>query len=161
MTTLEFIVCLLPLAVVLGIFAFIEIRCLIRWRHCTHSVNAEIGNLTECYSFGRRGRSLFRPMVQYTFNGQRYWEEARHKYTYDTYTIGQPVTIYVDPDDPSVFCLSGERRKALLELCVPLVIIGICITVLAFKNAEYTRAAREREQILEAIMEDVRNNAQP
>ncbi len=153
MTNLEFFVCILLFSIVPMIILIRELRFLLRVRRCTHSVNAEIGNLTESFWKKNRYRSEFRPTVQYTFEGERYWEDARHTYTYDTYSIGLPVIIYVDPNDPSVFFLPGERKKAVMEMLLPMLAAAIVLAVLFAQYRKSLAWDAHQQQMIEAMQQ--------
>ncbi len=155
MTNLELMICILLFSIVPIVIAIREIRFLLRVRRCTHSVNAEIGNLTESFWGRTRHRSHFRPTVQYTFGGERYWEDARHTYTYDTYSIGLPVIIYVDPNDPSVFFLPGERKKAVIDMLLPMLAAAIVLAVIFAQYRKSLQWEAHQQQMIEAMQQKI------
>lgn len=91
-----------------------EIRFLVRARGCTLYLRGTVDHLYES-SRGKYG-SRFTPIVVYEYNGERYREEAYHKYHYDVFSVGSTVDIFLDPGYPEHFILAREKRDVWKEL---------------------------------------------
>ncbi len=139
------------------IFIIREILFLRRVRCCTLPVEGKVTALhEEDFFLPRRSRSRFYVSVQYPWGERTLSGTSEKKFTYDTYGVDLPATVYVDPDDPENFILSRERDVARNN------IIGVAVELflLAFLAGMISHEASERKEQMAAQaqwMEDIRS----
>ncbi|MBQ8332639.1 MAG: DUF3592 domain-containing protein [Clostridia bacterium] len=130
-TALLFCILLLPFVIWTVVK---QIRFLMRARHCTELIPGEVTALFEA-SRGRHG-SKFSPNIKYTYTGRDGMEhtefyEAEHSYTYDEYSVGMTVHLFIDPSDGTNVYLSGEKEDAWKSM-LGLTGLYLLITLAAF-----------------------------
>lgn len=141
---------------VLGIPLFClgrEVRFLIRSRRCTEAVEGTVVRLEEHWMFDRRSRSTFKPVVAYTYNDLRWESTTFNKFTYDTYGVNMPVTVWVDPADPEHILLREDLSKTKSGIVISVITILVMAGLLAYANAEMIEQRRRQDAMNAAIAE--------
>ena len=126
---------------------------MIRSRRCTEAVEGVVVRLEEHWMFDRRSRSTFKPVLAYTYNGLRWESTTFYKFTYDTYAVNLPVTVWMDPADPEHILLSGEKEKAVTSIIGTAVLILVMAGLLAYANAEMIEQRKHQDAMNAAIAE--------
>ncbi len=107
----------------------------IKTKRCTTPASAIITDVKEKVS--RRNGVVSReyiPTISYNVNGKPYSREYAKAYVADTYRVGQPIEIMVNPNNPAEINKQGSSNKAdLVMLVIGVVVILIGFAFLAFK----------------------------
>ena len=107
----------------------------IKTKRCTTHASAIITDVKEKVS--RRNGVVSReyiPTISYNVNGKPYSREYAKAYVADTYRVGQPIEIMVNPNNPAEINKQGSSNKAdLVMLVIGVVVILIGFAILAFK----------------------------
>lgn len=107
----------------------------IKTKRCTTPASAIITDVKEKVS--RRNGVVSReyiPTISYNVNGKPYSREYAKAYVADTYRVGQPIEIMVNPNNPAEINKQGSSNKAdLVMLVIGVVVILIGFAILAFK----------------------------
>ncbi len=145
------------LAILPVIFIIREILFLRRVRCCTLPVEGKVTALhEEDFFLLRRRRSLFTVSVQYPWGERILSGTTEKKFTYDTYGVDLPVTVYVDPDDPEYFILPRERdvaRNNILGLALELLLLAFLAGMISHEANEQ----KQRQAVQDQWLEDVRS----
>ena len=76
----------------------------------------------------------FTPTISYNVNGKQFSREFAKAYVADTYRVGQPIEIMVNPNKPTEINKFGSNNKAdLVMLIIGVVIIVIGAVLLLVK----------------------------
>ena len=106
----------------------------IKTKRCTTPASAIITDVKEKVS--RRNNVVsreFTPTISYNVNGKQYSREFAKAYLADTYIVGQPIEIMVNPNNPAEINKLGSNNKAdLVMLIIGAVIIIIGLLFLVF-----------------------------
>ncbi len=162
---------MLQILVIFAFFAVIPVILLIReilFLHRTHFCTTPVeGIVTALYEedsltriLTNRNRSLFYVQIQYPWGERTLSGTARHKFTYDTYGVDLPVTVYIDPDDPENFVLPRERtdsRNMIVFWVVILFILLITSAVVSEKANERNKQQKEWKAFQDKLLEASRN----
>lgn len=130
-----------------------EIRFTVLSRRCSEPVEGVVVRLEEHWMFDRRSRSTFKPEVAYTWNGMRYYSTTFYKFTYDTYAVDLPVTVWVDPSDPEHILLDRERARMVSGIITDILVIMILAGLLAYANREMIEQRQRQEAMNNALAE--------
>ena len=110
------------------------IKRAIKTRRCTASASAIITDVKEKVSHRNNVTSRsYIPTISYSVNGKQYSRTFTTAYVADTYRVGQPIEIMVNPNKPEEINKQGSSNKTdLVMLVIGLVIIVIGIAFLVF-----------------------------
>ncbi len=143
-------------AVIPVIFIIREILFLRRIRCCTMPVEGKVTALhEEDFFLLRRRRSLFYVSVQYPWGERVLSGTTEKKFTYDTYGVDLPVTVYVDPDNPEYFILPRERtvsRNNILGMALELLLLAFLAGMISVEATERKEQKAFQDKLTEAML---------
>ncbi len=107
----------------------------IKTKRCTTRASAIVTDIKEKVS--RKNNIVSRefiPTISYNVDGKQYSREFAKAYVADTYRVGQPIEIMVNPNKPTEINKLGSSNKAdLVMLVIGVVIIVIGAVLLLVK----------------------------
>lgn len=109
----------------------------VKARRCTATVMGTVADVKEkMRTQGRSGghagitTAEYIPTVAYTVDGVEYSKQFAKAYHADTYAVGQPVEIMVNPNKPSEINKKGKSNKVDVVMLGIGVVIGVAGVVL-------------------------------
>ena len=117
---------------VIKISIFKKGRCTARTEAMVYEYHEEISTVVE--DGIERKTILYYPVFSYHVNGIEYKNKSDTGYGARKYSLGDPVMILYDPEDPAVFEEPGDSKKSLL-LGIGSTLVGLGLLIYVFMTS--------------------------